>query len=344
MALPTQTLLPTTVIGSHAYPGWMWTALDEVEKGNYGLTDQRELYDDAVNMAILDQEKAGVDIISDGEMRRWYFVQSFYKRILGIEREPELRKVGLYGYDSPPRYKAVEKIVAPEGLGIVEEYRYARANTAKPIKVTCPGPLTLTMHIRPGDAYADRIEMSHEFAGVINNELRALVRAGVDYIQLDEPSFAVIPGQLEDWVTLYNAAVEGVDARLALHICFGNLTSRPRGKRSYAWMFPKVQECRYDELVLEYANREMSEIEHWGEWVGGKTLGVGVIDVKSFYVESPEDVAERIRFALRYGPPEQIVINPDCGFFQLPRWITRLKLDAMVAGAKIVRSELGVGA
>lgn len=344
MALPTQTLLPTTVIGSHAYPGWMWTALNEVEKGNYGLTDQRELYDDAVNMAILDQEKAGVDIISDGEMRRWYFVQSFYKRILGIEREPELRKVGLYGYDSPPRYKAVEKIVAPEGLGIVEEYRYARANTAKPIKVTCPGPLTLTMHIRPGDAYADRIEMSHEFAGVINNELRALVQAGVDYIQLDEPSFAVIPGQLEDWVTLYNAAVEGVDARLALHICFGNLTSRPRGKRSYAWMFPKVQECRFDELVLEYANREMSEIEHWGEWVGGKTLGLGVIDVKSFYVESPEDVAERIRFALRYGPPEQIVINPDCGFFQLPRWITRLKLDAMVAGARIVRSELGVGA
>ena len=344
MALPTQTLLPTTVIGSHAYPGWMWTALDEVEKGNYGLTDQRELYDDAVNMAILDQEKAGVDIVSDGEMRRWYFVQSFYKRILGIEREPELRKVGLYGYDSPPRYKAIEKIVAPEGLGIVEEYRYARANTAKPIKVTCPGPLTLTMHIRPGDAYADRIEMSHEFAGVINNELRALVRAGVDYIQLDEPSFAVIPGQLEDWVTLYNAAVDGVDARLALHICFGNLTSRPRGKRSYAWMFPKVQECKFDELVLEYANREMSEIEHWGEWVGGKTLGVGVIDVKSFYVESPEDVAERIRFALRYGPPEQLVINPDCGFFQLPRWITRLKLDAMVAGARIVRSELGVGA
>lgn len=344
MALPTQTLLPTTVIGSHAYPGWMWTALDEVEKGNYGLTDQRELYDDAVNMAILDQEKAGVDIISDGEMRRWYFVQSFYKRILGIEREPELRKVGLYGYDSPPRYKAIEKIVAPEGLGIVEEYRYARANTAKPIKVTCPGPLTLTMHIRPGDAYADRIEMSHEFAGVINNELRALVRAGVDYIQLDEPSFAVIPGQLEDWVTLYNAAVDGVDARLALHICFGNLTSRPRGKRSYAWMFPKVQECRFDELVLEYANREMSEIEHWGEWVCGKTLGVGVIDVKSFYVESPEDVAERIRFALRYGPPEQLVINPDCGFFQLPRWITRLKLDAMVAGTKIVRSELGVEA
>ena len=141
-------------------------------------------------------------------MRRWYFVQSFYKRIQGIEQEAELRKVGLYGYDSPPRYKAVGKLGVPDGLGIVDEYRYARANTNKPIKVTCPGPLTLTIHIRPGDAYKDRVEMSWDFAEAINRELKALVDEGVDYIQLDEPSFAVIPGQLNDWVDLYNAAVE----------------------------------------------------------------------------------------------------------------------------------------
>ena len=151
----------------------------------------------------------------------------------------------------------------------------------------------------------------------------------------------MIPGQLQDWVELYNASVEGVDARLALHICFGNLTSRPRGKRSYSWMFPKVQECRYDELVLEYANREMSEIEQWKEWAGDKTLGVGVVDIKSFYVERPEDVAERIRLAMRHGPAEQLVINPDCGFFQLPRWLSYLKLEAMVKGAELVRRELG---
>lgn len=339
---PNPSLLPTTVIGSHAYPGWMWTALDEVEKGNYGRTDERELYDDAVNMAMLDQEKAGVDIISDGEMRRWYFVQSFYKKIQGIEQETELRKVGLYGYDSPPRYKAVEKLVVPNGLGIIDEYKYARANTTKPIKVTCPGPLTITIHVRPGDVYKDRIEMSWDFVKVINQELKALVEQGVEYIQLDEPSFAVIPGQIDDWVDLYNASVEGVEAKLGLHICFGNLTSRPRGKRSYTWMFPKVQECRYDELVLEYANREMSEIEHWHDWAGDKKLGLGAIDVKSFYVEKPEDVAERIRLAIEHGPVEQLVVNPDCGFFQLPRWITRLKLNSMVAGANIVRDELGI--
>ena len=335
-------ILPTTVIGSQAYPGWMWTALDEVEKGNYGITDERELYDDAVNAAMLDQEKAGVDIISDGEMRRWYFVQSFYKRIQGIELEPELRKVGLYGYDSPPRYKAVEKLFVDGGLGIVEEYKYARANTSKPIKVTCPGPLTITIHVRPGDVYKDRVEMSWEFAKIINAELKRLVDEGVDYIQIDEPSFAVIPGQLDDWVDLYNATVEGVDARIALHICFGNLTSRPRGKRSYRWMFPKALECKCDELVLEYSNREMSEADLWGEWASERKLGAGVIDVKSFHVETPDDVAERIRLLLQYGPPEQMVINPDCGFFQLPRWITQLKLRNMVEGTKLVRRELGV--
>src|SRR5687768_16774650 len=109
------TLLPTSVIGSHAYPSWMWTALAEVDKGNYGQTDTAEMFDDAVDLAIMDQERAGVDIVSDGEMRRWYFVQSFYKRMTGIVGEPALRKVGVYAYDSPPRYKAVEKVSVPKG-------------------------------------------------------------------------------------------------------------------------------------------------------------------------------------------------------------------------------------
>ena len=333
-------LLPTTVIGSHAYPSWMWTALDEIERGNYGITDEREMYDDAVNMAIRDQERAGVDVISDGEMRRWYFVQSFYKRIQGIEREPDLRKVGLYAYDTPPRYKAVEKLSVPDGLGIVDELKYAKANTDRPLKVTCPGPLTITIHIRPGEVYKDRIEMSWEFAKVINEELKAAVEAGAEYIQLDEPSFAIIPGQMDEWIDLYNASVEGVDAKLALHVCFGNLSSRPRGKRTYRWMFPKLMDARADQLVLEYANREMKESDLWGEFASERELGAGVIDIKSFYVEKPEDVAERIRELLQYGPPEQMYVNPDCGFFQLPRWITRLKLNAMVAGTEIVRKEL----
>lgn len=336
-ALP---ILPTTVIGSHATPSWLWTAIDEIEKGNYGPTDINETYDDAVNAAILDQERAGIDIISDGEMRRFYFVQSFYKRMTGIVQDPPLRKVGPYGYDSPQRYRTVEKVTVPHGLGIVEEFTYAKAHTDKPIKATCPGPLTITMHIRPREGYIDRLELASEFASVINAELKALVAAGADFIQIDEPSFAVIPGEVNEWVKLYNACVEGVDAKLALHICFGNLSSRPRGKRTYRWMFPELLEARTDQLVLEFANREMSESGLWGELGLEMELGAGVIDVKSFYVEKPEDVAERIRLFLNQVPPDKLYISPDCGFFQLPRWITYLKLQAMVAGTDIVRKEI----
>jgi len=342
MTTNTLPLLPTTVIGSYAIPSWLWTAVGEIDKGNYGRTDTQETFDDAVNIAILDQERAGVDIITDGEMRRWYFVQSFYKRMEGIASDPPLRKVGLYGYDTPPRYHTTGKVTVPDGLGIVEEFKYTKTHTTRPIKVTCPGPLTITIHLRPSEGYADRVELAWEFARVINAELKALVEAGADYIQLDEPSFAVIPGSVGDWVELYNACVEGVDAKLALHVCFGNLGSRPRGKRTYRWMFPELLEARADQLVFEYANREMSEIDLWKEFSVDRELGAGVIDIKSFYVETPDDVAERIRQILEYVPAEKLYISPDCGFFQLPRWLSYLKLEAMVAGTKIVRSELGL--
>ena len=335
-------LLPTSVIGSYALPGWMWTAVGEIDSGNYGETDIRETLDDAVTLAVLDQERAGVDIITDGEMRRWYFIQGFYKRMIGIVADPPLRKVGLYGYDSPPRYHTTAKVTVPEGLGIVDEFRYARTRTERPLKATCPGPLTLTLHIRPREAYKDRLELAWEFARVINGELKALVEEGADFIQIDEPSFAIMPGALRDWVALYNACVEGVSAKLALHVCFGNLTSRPRGKRTYAWMFPELLDARADQLVLEFANREMSESNLWKEFDVDRELGAGVVDVKSFYVETPEDVAERIREMLSYVPAEKLYINPDCGFFQLPRWLSYLKLEAMVAGTKIVRRELGI--
>ena len=164
MTTNTLPLLPTTVIGSYAMPSWLWTAVGEIDKGNYGRTDTQETFDDAVNIAILDQERAGVDIITDGEMRRWYFVQSFYKRMEGIEPDPPLRKVGLYGYDTPPRYHTTGKVTVPDGLGIVDEFKYAKAHTTRPIKVTCPGPLTITIHLRPSEGYADRVELAWEFA------------------------------------------------------------------------------------------------------------------------------------------------------------------------------------
>jgi 5-methyltetrahydropteroyltriglutamate--homocysteine methyltransferase len=333
-------ILPTSVVGSYATPSWLFTAIQEMDKGNYGETDINETFNDAVKVAISDQEQAGIDIISDGEMRRWHFVQSFYKKMTGIEREPDLRKIGVYGYDSPARYKAVSKIEVPEGLGIIEEFDYLKTQTNLPVKMTCPGPLTLTIHVRPGNIYKNRIDMAWELADVINQELKSLVEKGATFIQIDEPSFAIIPGEMDDWIDLYNATVKGVNAKLALHVCFGNLGSRPRGKREYEWMFPKLLDANAEQLVLEYANREMIEADLWSKYDIPNELGAGVVDIKSFHVETPEDVAERIRILLKHTDPEKMSINPDCGFFQLPRWLAYKKLQALVAGTQIVRSEL----
>lgn len=333
-------ILPTSVIGSHALPSWLYTAIEHIEAGEYGRTDTNEAYDDAVDLAMADQTRAGIDVISDGEMRRWMFVQNFYSHIEGIVEEPALRTVGPYGYDSPQRFRAVEKVSVPDGLGIVEEFRYASSRTDAPLKATCPGPLTLSMHIRPGDVYKDRVALAAEFAPIINAELKRLVEAGATFIQLDEPSFAIVPGALTDWVEMYNACVEGIEVKTALHICFGNLASRPRGKREYAWMWPALNDVKADQLVLEFANREMVDADLWKLVGEGRELGAGVIDVKSFYVETPEDVAQRIRRFLEFVPADKLWINPDCGFFTMPRWITVQKLNNMVAGTRIVRQEL----
>ena len=128
-------LLNTTVVGSHAIPGWFWTALNEIDKGNYASTDIKEVYNDAVNIAILDQERAGIDIITDGEMRRSHFVQSFYKKMEGIVQDPPLRLTGIEGYDSPPRYHSTGKIKIPHGLGIIEEFKYLKTQTKRKLLV-----------------------------------------------------------------------------------------------------------------------------------------------------------------------------------------------------------------
>lgn len=342
-------LLPTSVIGSHAIPSWMWTALKASDAGEYGQTDLRETFDDACKVAILDQIEAGIDVITDGEMRRWYFVQSFYNKMEGLESVGVLRKQGVYGYDSAPRYWPTGKISVPSGLGIVEEFRWlteqiARQAPGQAVKATCPGPLTLTIHIQLRDEhkqlYPDRLALAWEFVPVINRELKALAAAGAELIQIDEPSFAIIPGTQQDWLNLYNACVEGVEAKIALHVCFGNLGSRPRGKREYGWMFPDLLRARCDQYVFEFANREMKEEAIYQMAGIDREFGVGVIDVKSFWVEPPSEIATRIRTFLKYVPADRLWIVPDCGFFQLPRWLCAQKLKNMVEGARIVRREL----
>ena len=338
-------LIPTHVMGSHGFPGWFWTALDKIKAGEYGQTDVKEAFDDATQLAIRDQERAGIDIICDGEMRRFFFVQTFYGRMEGLEPIEPLRKTGLYAYDSAPRYRPREKIKVPKGLGVVEEYQYLKTQTDKPVKTTVPGPVTLSIHVqtRPGDAYdGDRLALCWDLVPAVHAELKALAAAGADYIQIDEPSAAIVPGQIDEYVKMFNACVDGVRAKIAYHICFGNLLSRPRGKRSYRWMFPALQNAKCQQFVFEYANREMAEIEDWKEIGVDREIACGVVDVKSFYMEPAEEVAERIALCARYIPVEKLSTVPDCGFFPVPRWVAFEKLKRLAAGTKLARKQLGV--
>lgn len=336
-----RTLLPTTVIGSYAYPSWLWTALEEMRQGKYGESDIDETLADAVKMAIRDQEEAGIDIVNDGEMCRWYVFQSWYKRLSGLEPLEPLRKVGFFGHDSTPRYRSIDRLGASRGLGIVDEFLYLKAHTHKPIKVTCTGPVTMTMPIELGSIYKDRIDLAAEVAHVINAELKALTAAGADFIQIDEPSYALLPGSMNEWVSLFNEAVAGVKAKIALHICFGSVGGRPGGKRSYHWMLPQILEARADQFVLELASRELKELELCREFAQRGEIGVGLVDVKSLYVESAEEIAERLRATLAFVAPEKLYVNPDCGLFHLPRTVAFQKMRNMVAAADTVRGELG---
>ena len=331
--------LPTTVVGSHAKPGWWHTCKDLLEEGRWGQADLDELLNDAVDIAILDQERARVDIITDGESRRLDgYVDSYYAIIEGIRPIPPPRKAGPWGYDQQTRYEAVGEIRAPSGLGIVSEFEYLAAHTRKPTKVTCAGPLTFGSRIRPGNIYESTVNIATEFAQVINQELRALVAAGANFIQIDEPARGNVTGQ--EMARLFNLATEGIEAKLAFHICFGNRFGRARFNRRYSDYFPGALEARAHQFVLEFASRELAEIEKWKEWNDGRELGAGLVDVKSFYPEAPEDVAQRIRTVLHYADADKVYINPDCGFGWSPRYMALAKLEAMVAGAQIVRKEL----
>ena len=335
-------LLPTSVIGSYAWPGWLHTALAAAQRGEYGPADIQETLDDAVDLALRDQEDAGVDIVTDGEMRRaGFFTAAFYGRLTGLRPLPPQRLIGIPGHDQRESYEAVEPIAAPDGLGLVAEYTYVRRRTTRPIKMPCPGPYTLAGRIKPGTVYRDRMEVAHILAQIINAELQALVAAGADFIQIDEPSYAVHPDNPRAFVELFNTTVAGIKAKIGLHLCFGNFVGRPVARRTYRPLFPHILDAQADQLALEFANRELAELSLWSEFSSDKELAAGLVDVKNYYIETPEDVAERIRAALRYVAPEKLSVVPDCGFSQTARWAARAKLNAMVAGTQIVRRELG---
>lgn len=336
--------LTTSVCGSHSHPGWLELAIAAHERGELGPRDIREVEDDAVDMALRDQEDAGIDVVSEGEMRRvGFFTAEFYRHLTGIAPLGPQRRLGPVGHDQMHKFGVVDPIEAPAGLGVVEEFEYARTRTRRPLKVTIPGPFTLSGRLTygRGEVYADRIEAAHAFVPILADELRRLVEAGATYIQVDEPSPAIHPEVSDEFATLFNAATDDVagSVYLAAHLCFGNMSGRPLSKRRYRPVLEQALAFEVDELVLEFANREMTELDVAADVVAaGRHLSAGVIDVKNYYLETAEDVAERIEQVLAAGVPEaQLSVVPDCGFSQTARWATKPKLAALVEGRDLVR-------
>jgi 5-methyltetrahydropteroyltriglutamate--homocysteine methyltransferase len=336
--------LRTSVVGSHARPSWFVAGIAAAERGEFGPVDLAEMLDDAVDLALRDQEEAGIDLVSDGEMRRaGFFTAEFYRHLTGVRALPADRTLGAGGHDQQHRFEVLEPITAPDGLGVVEEFRYASGRAARPLKVTLPGPYTLSGRLRtgPGAVYRERDAAAEAFVPILRAELEGLVAAGARHIQIDDPSPAIHPDAPSDFAALFNAAVAPIvgKVRLGAHLCFGNYLGRPLARRTYRPVLEAMLRFDVDELVLEFANREMSEVEILGEIAAaGRDVAAGVVDVKNYYIETPEDVAERIDAVLAAGvPPERLTLVPDCGFSQTARWATLAKLSALVAGRDLVR-------
>ncbi len=335
-------LLPTSVVGSHGLPGWVWLAREAMDAGRLGALDVQELMEDATQVALLDQERAGVDVLSTGEMMRVRFIIGFYDRIQGIRTLPAARKLGQPLWDTNTPFEVVETISAPRGLGIVEEFKLARSLTSRPLKATVPGPYTLLVPLKLGAGYRDKDTLLGDLVRIVNAECRALVEAGADCIQIDEPHSGMYPGAAPRFDQGVNRVVEGVRAKIAVHVCFGNLYGRPfAAVRDFRALYPVLRDLRASQIILEFANRGMEDLKLWREFPTDKELGAGVIDVKAFKAESPLEVAARIRALLEHVAPEKLWLTPDCGFWETPRWVVKQKLAALVEGARIVRKELG---
>ena len=294
--------LLTSVVGSHARPSWFVSGIAAAERGEFGPADLEEMLDDAVDLAIRDQEEAGIDIVSDGEMRRaGFFTAEFYRHVTGVVRAATRPPAGRRG--ARPAASLRGRRADRRARRSRRRRRVSRSPgraTTQPLKVTLPGPYTLSGRLTygPGEVYSDRNDAAEAFVPILRAELEGLVAAGADFIQIDEPSPAIHPEAPADFSALFNAAVEPIvgRARLGAHLCFGNYLGRPLARRTYRPVLDAMLGFHVDELVLEFANREMAEVDdpRRDRRRRPRMSRAGVIDVKNSYLETADDVAERI--------------------------------------------------
>ena len=343
--------LRTSVIGSYPFPGWLELSAAQLDR--FGADDLAELQTDAVTVAVHDQLAAGLDVITDGEQTRLDFNLSFYGLLEGLALESASpRRFGPPAHDQRGKHAVVSEIKAPRGLGAVEEFQRlqrvaieadpARLSTVT-LKASVPGPYTLAGRLLPNPdlGYPDRWSLAEALLPLVQRELERLVAAGCRELSVDEPSMSCYAYKEDPWrfVDIFNRTVGTVAGRtrVCTHLCFGNYKARAVGPRQIAPMFPAFLDFKCDEMHVEMASREFAELELIGQIAQRCDAAVGIIDVKSYYIETPDDVARRIKRCLEFAPADRLVFAPDCGLSQTARWAAKQKLKNMVAGVKQVR-------
>ena len=344
--LSTQRLLPTSTAGSLPKPSW----LAEPEKiwSPWALEGEQllEAKQDALRVSLQEQLQAGIDIVSDGEQTRQHFVTTFIEHLDGVDFEKrETVKIRNRYEASVP---SVVGSVSRQKAVFVDDAKFLRSQTDQPIKWALPGPMTMIDTLYDGH-YKSREKLAWEFAKILNQEAKDLEAAGVDIIQFDEPAFNVFFDDVNDWgIATLERAIEGLKCETAVHICYGyGIKANTDWKktlgtewRQYEQAFPKLQQSNIDIVSLECQDSHvpMDLIE----LIRGKKVMVGAIDVATNNIETPEEVADTLRKALQFVDADKLYPSTNCGMAPLSRQVARGKLQALSAGAAIVRKELSV--
>jgi 5-methyltetrahydropteroyltriglutamate--homocysteine methyltransferase len=332
---PPLPILPTTVIGSYSMPEWLERAKNEYLSRRLSRRDLDEMHDSVRKAALKDQETAGIDIVSDGEAQRDNMIDYFTERMPGVQVDLGSKRFYYDFYDSIVRSK-----LATGTLGLSEEARFLGRFTEHRSKISISGPHTLVKRIQ-NKFYDSEEAFALDLGRVLNLELKELVRAGATELQIDEPYYSGFPEDLPWALKAINAMVDGVNAKITLHVCYGNRYGKPSFEGSYRYLFPAILQAKIHTVSMEFARRGEDDLQLFKEFNVPFNVGIGVIDVKTNEVESASFVADRIRRALEVIPAERLVITPDCGLVRLNRETAFGKLSAMVEGTKMVRKELG---
>jgi len=337
-------LFPTTLVGSYPQPDWL---VDRARlAGRFPPRVRlRELWripepylaqaqDDATLLAIKAQEDAGIDIVTDGEMRRESYSNRFATALEGVDIDNPGTALDRSGHPNPvPRVVGRIRRKHPVQL---EDLRFLKAHTTRPVKMTVPGPFTMSQQAQ-NDFYAHEAEAALDYAVAVNEEIRDLFAAGADVVQIDEPYMQARPEKAREYgLKALNRALEGVSGPTAVHICFGYaaiIHQRPSG---YSFL-PELGACRCTQISIETAQSKLDCAVL--QQLSGKQIMVGALDLSDTAVESAETVAARVRRALAYVAPENVILAPDCGMKYLPREVADGKLQALVGGAEILRRE-----